>query len=145
MSEISQMGDDDVFVKVSGTVSVSGVSAQPGDDEQGGKTVPDNKLQKVRPKYSSLKKCVRSKLNRCLTHRCQFEEVEQERRILVRGDDGRMCQKTEVERIWRCEVGSSSGKTLASGGKFGGRTKVQSGSQPGRQEVCLSTAPKHRR
>ena len=89
MSEISQMGDDDVFVKVSGTVSVSGVSAQPGDDDQGGKTVPDSKILKVRPKYSSLKKCVRSKLNRCLTHRCQFEEVEQERRILVGGMMGR--------------------------------------------------------
>ena len=133
-----------MFVEVSGTVSVSGVSAQPGDDGLGGNTVPDKKSNKVRPKYSSTKKCVRSRLNRCLTHRCQFEEVEQERRILTRGDDGKMRQKTEIDRVWRCEVGSSSGKTSASGGKFGGRTKVLSGSQPCGQEVCHSTAPKHR-
>ena len=138
------MGDDDVFVKVSGTVSVSGVSAQPGDDGQGGNTVPDKKLNQVRPKYSSIKKCVRSRLNRCLTHRCRFKEVEQERRILARGDDGKMRQKTEIDRVWRCEIGSSSGRNSASGGKFGGRTDVLSGSQTCGQEVCHSTAPKHR-
>ena len=139
-------GDDTVSV-----VSVSGrhpVSAQPQSEsgtmgrvqEMFGGAVM--KKKQVRSNNTPNKKCVRSKMNRCLVHRCPFLEEEKSRRVLSRGEDGRIEFKMIVETVWRCstqqkEEGSVSGNSSIRGGYRGGRIVGQNGSIPHGQEVNL--------
>ena len=72
------------------------------------------KTKQVRTSSTPNKKCVRSKMNRCLVHRCQFLEEERMKKILSKKEDGNIVQKTVVEKVWRCgadsrDVGSVSG------------------------------------
>ena len=59
-------------------------------------------LKQVRKFNSPIKKCVRSKLNRCVVHRCQFLEEEKTKRILKRDEQGKVGFSMVTEKIWRC-------------------------------------------
>ena len=86
--------------------------------------------KQVRKQSTPNKKCVRSKLNRCLVHRCQFVEEERSRRVLGRDEGGKVAFKMIKEKVWRCQSQNNEECSLPSsnpnlGGKFGGRTDVQ--------------------
>ena len=71
------------------------------------------------------------------------------KRILSKGGDGRIVQKTVIEKVWRCgadsrDVGSVSGLGSALGGNVGGRKDVLSGSQTCGQEISTQHSSKHR-
>ena len=107
------------------------------------------KTKQVRTSSTPNKKCVRSKMNRCLVHRCQFLEEERTKRILCKGEDGKVTQKTVVERVWKCgavskDEGSVSGTSSDLGGGMGGRRDVPSGSLTCGQEASTQNSSKHR-
>ena len=87
--------------------------------------------KKVRLSNTPNKKCVRSKLNRCLTRRCPFVEEERSRRILKKDENGKVGFCVVSETVWRCSSTKEEGCSLPrpilnSGGLNGGRTKVLS-------------------
>ena len=86
--------------------------------------------KQVRKLSTPNKKCVRSKLNRCLVHRCQFVEEEKSRRLLGRDEGGKVVFKMIQEKVWKCQSQKDDESSLPSsnpilGGKFGGRKEVQ--------------------
>ena len=53
----------------------------------------------VRSKYSPLKKCVKSRQGRCLTHRCPYQKVKMMQNTMMKAEDGKLMMKTlEVEK-----------------------------------------------
>ena len=106
-----------------------------------------SRSKQVRNNITPNKKCVRSRLNRCLVHRCQFVEVEQEKRILGRGEDGKICYKTSKERIWKCGTQLERGdlKPVSDsdlGGNLGGRKDAQNDDEHVDRKSQPSTASK---
>ena len=59
-------------------------------------------IKQVRKSNTPTKKCVRSKLNRCLVHRCQFVEEERTKRILKKDEQGKVGFSMVTEKVWRC-------------------------------------------
>ena len=62
------------------------------------------------------------------------------RRVLSKGEDGKIGYKTIAERVWRCSTqqnddGSVSGRSSVLGGNVGGRKVRQNGSLTHGQEV----------
>ena len=86
-------------------------------------------------------------MNRCLVHRCEFVEVERERRTLERGEDGKICYRTSKERIWKCGTQLERGdlKPVSDsdlGGNLGGRKDVQNDDEHVDRKSQHSTASK---
>ena len=86
--------------------------------------------KKVRQSNTPNKKCVRSKLNRCLVHRCPFVEEERSKRVLKKDENGKVGFCVVSETVWRCSSVKDDGCSLprpipSSGGHDGGRIDAQ--------------------
>ena len=106
-----------------------------------------SRSKQVRNNSTPNKKCVRSRMNRCLVHRCEFVEVERERRTLGRGEDGKICYKTSRERIWKCGTQLERGDLKPAsdsglGGNLGGRKDAQNDDEHVDRKSLPSTASK---
>ena len=95
----------------------------------GGGTQPSKR--QVRIGSPKIKNCVRSKLDRCLVHRCPYVKTQKKKRIMAKDEEGRVRCMDKLIDEWLCEtrirVGSSidsSGFVL--GGKGGASKDVRS-------------------
>ena len=79
--------------------------------------------KQVRPNSPKIKPCVRSKLDRCLVHRCPFVKEEEMKRMMMKDDEGKVrCVDKKVE-VWKCQKRNRDGSNvqLDSGLSLGGK------------------------
>ena len=91
-----------------------------------GGAVRTNNLNKVRSNSNNTKNCIRSKLGRCVIHRCNFLEVSKQVALFEKSSDGkRVLVKREVKE-WKSEKSEKtmrkrdSGSNSVSGGNLMG-------------------------